>query len=164
MLVVVPALPLNDQNFLKKIPIQTIIKMSLKFHCELQFLISFKKLYSYYFVTEILFICVPLGLLKGVHFTSYRIFDLQPCSDHVLFVSRGVPVTSWTAWRWLQPKHVAGGNVKKKVCRCAYSICVYVYLVASQWDATVKFDRVYSYSAFCMILRINGINWLGFVM
>jgi len=49
-------IPLNDQNFCKKIPIQTIIKMSLKFHFELQFYILLKKLYSYYYAAEILFI------------------------------------------------------------------------------------------------------------
>ena len=49
-------IPLNNQNFFKKIPIQSIIKMSLIFHFELQFCISLKKLYSYYYAAEILFI------------------------------------------------------------------------------------------------------------
>ena len=35
------------------------------------------KFCSYYFATERLFICIPLGLLEGVYFTTFRIFELR---------------------------------------------------------------------------------------
>jgi hypothetical protein len=48
--------PTYDQNFLKKISIQTVIKTLLKFHFELHFHISLKKLCSYYSAMGRLFI------------------------------------------------------------------------------------------------------------
>ena len=74
-----------NQNFLKKISIQTTIKMSLKFHVDLHLNCTYSVDYhntcywdnvcSYNFTTERLRIWIPLNLLNGVYSTSFHIFS-----------------------------------------------------------------------------------------
>jgi hypothetical protein len=89
--------PSYDQNLLKKISIQTTIKVLLKFHFEmLRVCVVLKKLCSYHCATERLLTCIPSDLLEGVYSTPFRIFDLRPCVQNVriLLVRLGVPVSS----------------------------------------------------------------------
>jgi len=52
--------------------------MSLKFRLELPSFTSLKKLCSYYFAAERLLAGIPFSVPKGVHSTSFLIFNLRP--------------------------------------------------------------------------------------
>jgi hypothetical protein len=87
--------PKLDQNFLKKISVQTTLKMLLKFHFELRFYISFKKLCCCccccYFATKRLLIWIPLDLPEGVYFTPISYCRLKTNAIYDL-VFRTYPV------------------------------------------------------------------------
>lgn len=100
-----------DQDFIKRLSIQTTVKISLKFYFELELHFElcsqsvdyhnahyWDSICSYYFATERLLIWIPFDLLEGVYSTSFCIFKLWQiqlmtrCSERILFVSWGVPV------------------------------------------------------------------------
>jgi hypothetical protein len=86
-----------DQNFLKKISIQTTIKMSLTFYFELHF-----KMCAQLFITMLavgtmgrLLIWIPLDLPEGIYSTTFRLFDLHDkvLRTHPAYLSQGVHVS-----------------------------------------------------------------------
>ena len=72
--------PSYNQNFLKEISFQATIGMSLKFHFKLHFHISLKKLCSYYFAKEGLFISISLTWWR-VYSTCHLISHFPPTTN-----------------------------------------------------------------------------------
>jgi len=92
-----------NQNFLKKISIQTTTEMSLKLHFKLYFQLcaqsvdyhnvsSGDNICSYYFETERPLIWIPPQPVGGCifHLIVFFFLLIGGCSEHVLFESRGV--------------------------------------------------------------------------